>query len=101
MKHGLFPREEMVCTKTLYSYVDAGLLSIRNIHLPEKVRRNTKQRKSRENLRKYGDSISARPKSVETREEYGHWEGDTVIGNPGEGEPCMVTLVERKTDAVI
>jgi len=101
IKNGLFPREEMVCTKTLYCYVDMGLISIRNIDLPEKVSRNTKQRKTRENRIKYGDSISTRPESVETREEFGHWEGDTVIGSPGEGEPCVVTLVERKTDAVI
>lgn len=27
---GLYPRDQMVCTKTLYNYVDAGLLGIKN-----------------------------------------------------------------------
>ena len=41
-----FRREEMVCTKTLYNYVDLGLLPIKNIDLPEKLRRNTKAKKA-------------------------------------------------------
>lgn len=41
----MFARSEMVCTKTLYNYVDLGLLPIKNIDLPEKLRRNTKAKK--------------------------------------------------------
>lgn len=40
-------------------------------------------------------SISERPAAVETREELGHWEADTVIGTAHQG--ALVTLVERKT----
>lgn len=29
-----FPNSEMFCTKTLYNYLDAGLLEIKNIDLP-------------------------------------------------------------------
>ena len=46
LESGKFRREEMVCTKTLYNYVDLGLLPIKNIDLPEKLRRNTKAKKS-------------------------------------------------------
>ena len=46
MRNGTFPRSEMVCTKTLYNYVDLGLLPIKNIDLPEKLRRNTKAKKA-------------------------------------------------------
>ncbi|WP_408580214.1 MULTISPECIES: hypothetical protein [Clostridium] len=35
----------MVCTKTLYNYIDLGLLSVTNANLPIKLRRNTKQSK--------------------------------------------------------
>ncbi|MDY6305908.1 MAG: hypothetical protein SPL94_08115 [Oribacterium sp.] len=32
---GEFTREQIVCTKTLYRYVDLGLFGIRNHNLPE------------------------------------------------------------------
>lgn len=37
----------MVSTKTLYNYIDLGLLQSRNIDLPMKTRRNTKTRRVR------------------------------------------------------
>ena len=40
-ENNLFSSDEMVCTKTLYNYVDLGLLPIKNIDLPEKLKRNT------------------------------------------------------------
>ena len=42
--------------------------------------------------------ISERPTAVESRDEIGHWEIDTVIGR---GKPCIVTLVERATGYVM
>ena len=97
LESGEFSREEIVCTKTLYNYVDAGLMKIANIKLPEKVSRKNKRKRCRENKRKLGDSIEERSKSVDTREEFGHWEFDSVIGKNGEDEPAVVTMVERKT----
>lgn len=92
-----FRRDQIVCTKTLYNYVDNGLIAIKNIDLPEKLKRNTKKEKVRKNKRILGDSIELRPESVEFREEFGHWEVDTVLGSKYEDELCTVTLVERKT----
>ena len=86
----------MVCTKTLYNYVDLGLLKIKNIDLPEKLKRSEKSKKTRENKKKLGNSIEQRPDDVDTREEFGHWEIDSVIGKKNEGEPQVMTLVERK-----
>lgn len=40
--------------------------------------------------------IDSRPPQVETRQEPGHWEGDTVIGAAHERE-CLLTLVERSS----
>lgn len=97
LETGLFRRNQTVCTKTLYNYVDIGLVSIKNMDLPEKLKRNTKKGKVRKNKRILGDSIELRPESVELREEFGHWEADTVVGGKKEDEPCTVTLVERKT----
>jgi IS30 family transposase len=39
--------------------------------------------------------ISERPIRVSLRREFGHWEGDTVMGK--DGRHCLLTLVERKT----
>ena len=97
LESGRFRREEMVCTKTLYNYVDLGLLPIKNIDLPEKLRRNTKTKKARENKKNLGRSIEERPEIVSFRTEFGHWEIDTVIGKKDEGEPCVLTLTERMT----
>ena len=41
-------------------------------------------------------SIDYRPKEANTREEYGHWEGDLVIGTKKKGA-VLFTLTERKT----
>ena len=40
--------------------------------------------------------IDSRPVQVETRQEFGHWEGDTVIGSVHE-RACLLTLVERSS----
>ena len=93
-KHKLF--EETVCTKTLYNYIDNGLIKVKNIDLAQKVRRKPKRKRNRENLKKLGESIELRPKSVEDREEFGHWEIDTVIGK-SEADEVLLTLDERKT----
>ena len=39
--------------------------------------------------------ISERPDSINERLEFGHWEGDTVMG--GDKHECILTLVERKS----
>ncbi|VDR42369.1 IS30 family transposase [Mycoplasmopsis caviae] len=41
--------------------------------------------------------IWARPKKIDLREEYGHWEADLVIGKKSNGFRNILTLKERKT----
>lgn len=85
-----------LCTKTVYTYIDLELLSIRNIDLLLKVRRNTKKQRQRKNLRVLGTSIEQRPESINTRESFGHWEIDTMVGTCGSGK-VLLTLDERMT----
>ena len=61
LNEGLFTRGQIVCTKTLYRYADLGLLGIKNINLPEKLRRSPKNAKNRENKRILGHCIEERP----------------------------------------
>ncbi|MCC8072852.1 MAG: IS30 family transposase [Clostridiales bacterium] len=93
----LFSDDEMVCTKTLYNYVDLGLLSITNMDLPEKLSRKTKTKRVRKNRKNLGKSIEERPENVELREEFGHWEIDSVIGKKKDTESAVMTIVERKS----
>lgn len=92
-----FTRDDMVCVKTLYNYVDAGLLEIKNHHLPEKLSRSTKKAISKVNKRKLGRSIEERPEAINTREEFGHWECDLVLGAKTKDDKVLLTLVERVT----
>ncbi len=43
--------------------------------------------------------IEHRPADVAMRQQAGHWEGDTVVGRPGEA--VLVTYVERKSRFVV
>jgi IS30 family transposase len=43
--------------------------------------------------------IAERPAEVETRQQVGHWEADTVVGTGT--KDCVLTLVERKTGLVL
>lgn len=96
LRTGKFRRKEMVCTKTLYNYIDLSLIPLTNMDLPEKLKRKTKGSRVRENKRILGDSIDDRPKEIDTRMEFGHWEIDSVLGKKGKDEPVVVTIVERK-----
>ena len=44
-----------------------------------------------------GESISNRPEHIDKREEFGHWEMDSVIGSRGKSKNTLVVLTERKT----
>jgi IS30 family transposase len=90
--NNLYPGQEFT-TKTFYNWIDDGLVKVKNIDLLLKVRRKAnKPRKERKKV--LGKSIDERPAVVENREEFGHWEGDGIVGKGRKGQ--LVTLVERK-----
>jgi len=93
----LFNKDKMVCTKTVYNYINLGLLRIANIDLPLKVKRSTKKKRIRKHKKVLGRSISERPAEVNDRSEFGHWEIDSVIGKKTKGQPTLMTITERKT----
>lgn len=95
--NGRFERYQMVCTKTLYNYIDLGLLDVKNTDLPIKLRRNTKSTRVKKHKKKLGSSISERPIDINSRTEFGHWEIDTVIGEKSNNDNVLLTILERKT----
>ena len=95
---GIFCREEMCSMGTLYTYTDRNMLAVKNIDLPEKVRRKPKKaKKDKSHKRLRGKSIETRPESINNREEFGHWEIDLVIGKKTADDNVLLTLTERKT----
>jgi IS30 family transposase len=89
----------MVSYKTVYNYLDKDLF----LHITNKdllVKRNGKKKRKRQVRIAYnntkGTSISERPKEIESRKEYGHWEMDTVVGKIGT-KAVLLVLSERKT----
>jgi IS30 family transposase len=89
-----------ICTKTLYNYIDAGLfLYLTNKDLPvKKDRKKRAYRNTRVALKNLkGTSIEERPKEIENRDEYGHWEMDCVVGGQKKGKAVLLVLSERKS----
>ena len=96
---GLFDSALVPSTSTLYNWIDSGIMRTKNIDLLEKVGRKPRYTKgrARRNIKVLGTSIEERPKSIENRQESGHWEINTVVGKIEADEPVLLTLVERKT----
>ena len=93
----LFMRNEMVCAKTLYNYLHKGILGIKAIDLPLVVRHSQRKSISRKHKRELGKSIELRDSNIETREEFGHWELDTVRGTKDKTDHVLISLLERKS----
>lgn len=89
-----------VCVATLYSYIDKGVfLKLTNKDLPVKKNKKRKYKKVRKQQKRAaaGDSIEKRPEEIDKREEFGHWEMDSVIGKRGVSKNTLLVLTERQT----
>lgn len=93
--------QRMICTKTLYNYIDAGIFSgIDRRHLWQKSKERKRRYKTVIRVlakNKMARSIEERPKEANDRAEYGHWEGDSVKGCQRGSKAGLLTLTERKT----
>lgn len=92
--------EKTISTKTLYNYIEKGIFfGISNKDLWEKRKRKKRGYKPVVRVsytNRLGRSIADRPKKINLREEYGHWEGDSVKG-PRQTKTSLFTLTERKS----
>src|SRR5699024_2012431 len=98
-RHGVLSPDLIPCTSTLYNWIDRGITKTKNIDLLDKVSRKPRNNSPihRENHRVLGPSIEERPKEVDSRKHFGHWEIDTLVGARDKEDPVLLTLVERKT----
>ena len=92
--------ERTVCTKTIYNYIDQDVIpGVSNESLWEKrKRRKQRKRTVRRAAKKFSrrKSIEQRPCEADTREQFGHWEMDLVVGPSSGSNAALLTLVERK-----
>lgn len=89
-----------VCVTTLYSYIDKGIflkLSNKNLPVKKNKKRNYKKVQRQQKRTAAGESIDKRPKEIDTREEFGNWEMDSVLGKRGKSKNTLLVLTERKT----
>lgn len=86
---------ETISFKTIYKWIYQGKIP----NVSEKDLRHKGKRKKKETRGKFtvGTSIKNRPKEVKKREEFGHWELDTMVSSRGKSKGCLATFVERKT----
>ncbi len=95
-----------VCAKTIYSYIEQGLVDgVSNESLCEKRKRRKRRRKALvRRARKHPASrkgIAERPAEASDRSGFGHWEIDLVVGGEGSGKGALMTLTERKTRKLV
>lgn len=88
-----------ICTSTFYNYVEDNKIdNFSKDELPVKSKRKSKNEEREGKTPPKGISIDNRPFSPDDRTEFGHWEGDTIVGsNKIENSGAIFTLVERKT----
>ena len=87
-----------VCVTTLYHYIDKGVfLHVTNKDLVCRGERKRKYRRVKKaKTPPRGRSIDIRPPHILARDEFGHWELDSVIGTNEKGNTLLV-MTERKT----
>ena len=87
-----------VCRVTLYSYIDKGVfrnISNKNLLRKSKKRKYKKIQRAKK-LPRIDHSIEKRPKEIQDRTTFGHWELDSVIGTQMKGK-TILSFTERKT----
>lgn len=91
--------EWTVSTPTLYRYILCGFIpnvTARDLREQQTRRRRPYTRTLRSHAPK-GKSIEKRPAEICTRQTFGHWELDSIIGKSKGQKESFLTLTERKT----
>ena len=88
-----------ISVRTFYRYIDHGIFpNLTRKSLPYKGKRQKQQKKTIEKTEsKIGTSIEKRPPEIDTRETFGNWEMDSVVGKREKGQ-TMLVFTERKTN---
>jgi IS30 family transposase len=86
-----------ISVKTLYNSIDAGEMRVSRRDLLRRIRKKKSKLENKGKIagnNRKGLSIEKRPEEVNSRQEFGHWEIDLVVGKQG-SKQCLLTLIER------
>jgi len=84
-----------ICVSTLYNYIESDVFENLTIkHLPMKEKNKKRKRKVTIKRMPRGTSIEERPKEINDRNTFGHWEMDCVCGST---ISTLLVLTERLT----
>lgn len=84
-----------VSFKTIYNWLYTGKLRTVDVNqLRQKGKRRKAEKRGKFSM---GTPISERPKEVNCRATFGHWELDSMVSSRGESKGCFATFVERKS----
>ena len=95
-----WPSATRCAEKTVYNWVNGGLIyGIKREDLPNKGIKYREKGSTRRYSRPEcaAHSIEKRPKEADDRNNFGHWELDTVKGGKGTATECLFTMTERKS----
>lgn len=84
-----------VCLKTLYNYAHKGKFKLNKINF--KFYKKEKKHNFDGKMIQKGLNISKRPIEAEKRLEFGHFEGDLIVGARNASKFNLLTLTDRKT----
>lgn len=89
-----------ISRKTLYNYIDAGLLSIKNVDLPRKVKYKKRKKRHQKHTKDYscrrGRTYKDFERFLENHSEIDVVEMDTVKGTREHGK-CLLTMMFRSS----
>lgn len=90
-------KDKKLCVKSVYNYIYAGAMKdVTVMSLPYARPKKKKKEQVEKRHFKRGRSIEERPEHIEQRNEYGHWEMDTVYSSKDD-LTCLLVLSERMT----
>lgn len=89
----------VISIQSIYRYIRKDRLQggdlYKHMRIMPKVRRKLYRSVDSRGVLRGKRYISERPDNINDRSEFGHWEGDTVMGK--DRHQCILTLVERKS----
>lgn len=89
-----------LCPQTIYNYIKHGVfLHVdKNDYIYNKTHKKEEKQERRPSLKMLGaKTIEDRPKEIDKRDTYGHWELDTVYSGKGKSKDCLLVFTERLT----